>query len=259
MKRNTTILLFGMLLYLLLPACDQIVSDDLAKDADYLKYGTSFGMCIGYCTHEIQVTSNKIDFKKNGHNMEGLLPEVSLSAEIDQNYWLPLVENIDFDAFKQLDSIIGCPDCADGGAEWIEIKHGGEVYKVIFEYMNEPDAVRSFIGYLRTYTDAFKIEENEEVNFGDRTLIDQAGIIRNSLCPNDCNEFVIGIIDGTDTSYFYDEYLPEDLNLDYTEIEFNGVLKYDSTSIHQQNGNDEAVEVFKARNIRTFNVRSNLD
>ena len=258
MKKSTIILFFGMLLYLLFPACNQIESDNLANDVDYVKYGTSFGMCLGYCIHEIQVTSDNIDFKKNGHEMDGLLPEVNLSSEIDQNYWLVLSENIDFEAFMQLDSVIGCPDCADGGAEWIEIKHNGKVHKVVFEYMNEPETVMPYIDYLRTYTEAFKIEENEAVNFSERTLIDQSGIVRNSVCPDNCNEFVIGIINGTDTSYFYDEYLDTGLKLDYTEIQFNGVLQYDSTSIFSQNGKNEEA-VFKARNIRTFKVRSNLD
>ena len=45
---------------------------------------------------------------------------------------------------------IGCPDCADGGAEWIEIKlANGEKHKVTFEYMNAPSAFKNYISGLR--------------------------------------------------------------------------------------------------------------
>ena len=38
------------------------------------------------------------------------------------------------DSFFILDERIGCPDCADGGSEWIEIGTKNKIYKVTFEY-----------------------------------------------------------------------------------------------------------------------------
>jgi hypothetical protein len=41
-----------------------------------------------------------------------------------------------------MDTVIGCPDCADGGAEWLELGFEKEVKRVTFEYMHEPDAYK---------------------------------------------------------------------------------------------------------------------
>lgn len=258
MMKRYAILLSGVLL-ILMQACSSADSDELLDEGDYIKYGTSFGMCLGYCIHDIKITSDEIYFSKNGHVIDGLLPEVTLSTPIEMRYWQTLTAQVNFDEFNQLDSVIGCPDCADGGAEWIEIRHNGHVHKVIFEYMNEPETVSPFISYLRTYMNAFEIEENEALDFNVRTLINQNGIVRNSICPDECNKYVIGIANNADTTYFYDEYLHDDFKMDYLVIEFNGVLKYDSTTIYQQNTNGENTEVFKARNMRTFGINSTLD
>ena len=37
------------------------------------------------------------------------------------------------DSFFILEERIGCPDCADGGSEWIEILANNKTYKVTFE------------------------------------------------------------------------------------------------------------------------------
>jgi hypothetical protein len=52
--------------------------------------------------------------------------------------------------FFDLPTTIGCPDCADGGAEWIEIElvDGGK-HKVTFEYRHEPEKVKDYIIKLR--------------------------------------------------------------------------------------------------------------
>jgi hypothetical protein len=257
MMRHYAILLSGILL-IMMQACSSTDSDELLNEGDYIKYGTSFGMCLGYCIHDIKITSDEIRFSKNGHDIDNLLPEVTLSTPIEMRYWQTLTAQVNFDEFNQLDSVIGCPDCADGGAEWIEIRHNGQVHKVIFEYMNEPETVSPYISYLRTYMNTFEIEENEALDFNVRTLINQNGIVRNSTCPDACNKYVIGIANNADTSYFYDQYLHDDFKMDYLVIEFNGVLKYDSTTISQQN-TDVETEVFKARNMRTFGINSTLD
>jgi hypothetical protein len=50
----------------------------------------------------------------------------------------------------QLDSIFGCPDCADGGAEWIEINTIDKKHKITFEFGKEPEELKSLLGYLKT-------------------------------------------------------------------------------------------------------------
>ena len=125
------------------------------NQADYISYGTSFGECLGYCIRSIVITGNEIRFEKSGWEIDGSLPDVNESIPMDTTSWTNLLSDIDFEAFFQLDTIIGCPDCTDGGAEWIEIKKEGGIHRVTFEYMNEPNTVKGYIENLRNYLTQF--------------------------------------------------------------------------------------------------------
>ena len=41
---------------------------------------------------------------------------------------------VDVAAITRLEGVHGCPDCADGGAEWIEIDTGSGPIRVTFEF-----------------------------------------------------------------------------------------------------------------------------
>ncbi|MEQ9008910.1 MAG: hypothetical protein RLP12_13560, partial [Ekhidna sp.] len=64
-----------------------------------------------------------------------------------------LFSTINVQAFLSLEEIIGCPDCADGGSEWIEITTAQGSKKITYEFRHEPEEVKSFIGELRKYYD----------------------------------------------------------------------------------------------------------
>jgi hypothetical protein len=108
-----------------------------------IRTGTSFGMCIGYCSKEISITSNEIIFTKSGWNTEGPLPVVTEKTFFSEEEWKELIENIEMDRFSSLPDRIGCPDCADGGSEWIEISEGSITKKVTFEYGSSPQEINS--------------------------------------------------------------------------------------------------------------------
>jgi len=147
-------IIIGIVLFFSLISCDEELCT-CNQQADYIAYGTSFGECLGYCKRSINISSNLIKFEKSGWEIDGSLPVVKESVPLDTASWNDLVSGIDFNAFFQLDSIIGCPDCADGGAEWIEIRKDGDVHRSTFEYMNEPEVVSSYIDVLRDYLGSF--------------------------------------------------------------------------------------------------------
>jgi hypothetical protein len=146
---------FIILLTGLTASCEKADMNSNLDEFNFIRYGTSFGECIGYCKRSIEVSTSKIHFEKIGWDQNGKLPDVTFSEEISEASWNDLVESIDFEVFLQLDSIIGCPDCADGGAEWIEIEKNDTSYKVTFEFGNEPESVKSYIVFLRTSLDSF--------------------------------------------------------------------------------------------------------
>ena len=53
-------LMLGLILVFIFTACEKSDDDGFSNDIDYIKYGTSFGECLGYCENDITVTNSKI-------------------------------------------------------------------------------------------------------------------------------------------------------------------------------------------------------
>lgn len=123
------------------------------QDANTIKYGTSFGMCVGNCYNELTVTPNKLSISRISTTAKD--PKVCTQS-FNNEQWQQLRDKIDIKKFKALNTVYGCPDCADGGAEWIEIQQGETKHRVTFEYHNEPEAVKAYISLLREHTASFK-------------------------------------------------------------------------------------------------------
>jgi len=114
-----------------------------------LRYGTSFGMCVGYCKNEMALKSGLITYKKEGWNES--FQSAVCSETLTNGTWNSIVEFNHLDAFFELPEVIGCPDCADGGAEWLEIELvNGEKHEVYFEYLREPDLLKKLLPKLRS-------------------------------------------------------------------------------------------------------------
>jgi len=99
-----------------------------------IKTGSYFSECFGSCAEDITITSQNIVFHKSMSNQEGLLPDINGDVPITKTEWEVVYDSLDFEKFNSLQDVIGCPDCADGGAEWIEIDNGDTTKKVTFEY-----------------------------------------------------------------------------------------------------------------------------
>ena len=125
---------------------EEVQSSDITK----IEFGTSFGMCAGYCTQTLTLTNDLAEKKvtpRVNQNLEEKTCSISYSG------FSSLSAKINKQAFLGLEETIGCPDCADGGAEWIEITTPEGSKRVTYEYGKEPDAVKPFIGELRKYFD----------------------------------------------------------------------------------------------------------
>jgi hypothetical protein len=117
-----------------------------------IKYGTSFGFCVGYCWKQLIINGDEIQFEKMSREED---EPVNCERDIDCSDWTPLVQNIDLEKFFALDEVIGCPDCADGGAEWIEIQTNTSKHKVTFEYMSPPAPINDYVTNLRELMKSF--------------------------------------------------------------------------------------------------------
>jgi hypothetical protein len=140
-----------MFLLLFSYGCTDLNDSSIAQ----VSYGTSFGMCAGYCKHDMVIKSNLITYNCSGWN--NLVEPVSRTEAFNSAGWDSIGTDLNMDAFFALPEIIGCPDCADGGAEWLEIKlANGKTHKVTYEYNNEPDDLESVVEILRE-----KLSKNE--------------------------------------------------------------------------------------------------
>ena len=128
--------------------------NDEVNNVEEIGYGTSFGMCAGYCLNNVAiVNSGKITFSKsnNGTNPNTKTCTKAIT-EADINALKALVT---IDKFSKLPEVIGCPDCADGGAEWVSLRLNGEIKKVTFEYGKEPEELKDMVAKLREIKESF--------------------------------------------------------------------------------------------------------
>ncbi len=114
-----------------------------------VSYGTSFGMCVGYCKHDMVLLPNQVTYTCSSWNNS--LEPVTQTESLSATSWNSIKTDFNENAFFDLPETIGCPDCADGGAEWLEIKLvNGKIHKVTFEYNNEPEVLKNKIEQLRS-------------------------------------------------------------------------------------------------------------
>lgn len=98
---------------------------------------TSFGMCVGYCTTRLEISEGQAVLISNGRDGRGALqnlPQRRIAAELSPSEWQEIVQLAAQTSFEGLPPVIGCPDCADGGAESLSIVGFGEPRSVSFDH-----------------------------------------------------------------------------------------------------------------------------
>jgi hypothetical protein len=134
-------------------------TDDAVDNPDEIQriyYGTAFGECLGYCQKSIEISDRNIKFIKSGWDQEGLLPVKKSSESNSESKWESLLGLVDKENFFDLNAVYGCPDCTDGGTEWIQIEIKDAAYTVSFEYNNEPRALTNIVEELREIMSQFE-------------------------------------------------------------------------------------------------------
>jgi len=118
-----------------------------------VKSGQSFGMCMGKCYNELIVENNAVILKQIERKERGGETE---TTEHSDDSRLHLIKS-DLNGFRKekfvnLKEVYGCPDCADGGSEWLEVQFSdGTVKKVTFEYGDSVEGFEKIISSLRTH------------------------------------------------------------------------------------------------------------
>lgn len=142
-KFSILLIFFSTILYL---SCEKATL--FAKSGEILVYGTSFGECQGPCYQEVLVNEKgEVEFLVRYNGLEESSQfNTFMPDEVQQS-----IENeFSLSNLQSLDDVIGCPDCADGGAEWLELRRAGQsVKKVTFEFGKAPKEIEKVVDLLR--------------------------------------------------------------------------------------------------------------
>ena len=125
-------LIWGSILCLLMGtfACTPEENDQVSKldlgNVDHFAFGTYYGHCLGNCAHAYKLNEDGLfpDQVERGYLEPGIAYATqSLSAE---NIALAqkLLEDFPAELMKEEAEVFGCPDCADQGGFYLEIKQG---------------------------------------------------------------------------------------------------------------------------------------
>lgn len=120
-----------------------------------IRSGTSFGMCIGYCTKDMELVGTKAMFTKNSFRDPAKYPTRTCTKMLTESKAANLNSLARFNEFRKQPEVIGCPDCADGGAEYIEIQVGEVRHRVKFEYGKTIPGFEILVKELRVQRDLF--------------------------------------------------------------------------------------------------------
>lgn len=153
-------LLLSLLIALALGRCTEnkvLTADDPAPtDAFTIRTGTSFGMCVGYCRSDYVFNGTSVTLTQNGTRTQAQSPTKTCQTTISPTDWDALKAAADFDSFSRQPETLGCPDCADGGAEYIELQMGDRKHRVTFEPSKPIPGFEPLVDALRKRRDAFK-------------------------------------------------------------------------------------------------------
>ena len=136
-----------LLLLFITLSCDR--EDSYVGAVNYISYGTSFGECQGYCIQYMKVYPQIAALSQYGWGESGEFPEIQCTLPLESHEFISIKDSVDVGNFFSLDETYGCPDCADGGAEWVEISFDTLKHRVTFEFLNEPEELTPIVTALR--------------------------------------------------------------------------------------------------------------
>lgn len=115
---------------------------------------TSFGFCppTSFCETALEVADGFVTFTKKSRVGDVERQQARLSAE----EWASLKQRALDARFEGLAPVIGCPDCADGGAESVAVVSANASKSVTFEYGATIPSIAPLVESLRVIRARFQ-------------------------------------------------------------------------------------------------------
>lgn len=120
--------------------------------------GSSFGMCFGYCATELEIDGTSLVLTRRA--WEGIsgdgFPDQIVVGELTAEGRAGL-DAVEAElAVASLQETYGCPDCADGGAGWIEVRDAAGLRRSTFDHLGPPDVLAAADRLLREWVDTLR-------------------------------------------------------------------------------------------------------
>ncbi len=144
--------------FMFLSGCSQ---GDIIESSYTIKSGSSFNMCTGPCFQEMSFNEFQMVLRVREYKGEGGLSKLKVESKraVTPKEWAEIESLVDQQALNALPKVIGCPDCADGGAEWVEILSPDFVKKVTFDYGKPPTEIKELVDRLRETRESLAPQE----------------------------------------------------------------------------------------------------
>jgi hypothetical protein len=136
---------------------DQVGTIELGEGAEGLALagaGWSFGLCLGYCVADLVVDGDELIV--TGRGRAGEAPLYENRGSLTDEGRARLDDALSALADASLAPVYGCPDCADGGAAWLDVVRDGEIQRVEMGYGEPPDVLAGLHGIAMSLIDAIE-------------------------------------------------------------------------------------------------------
>jgi hypothetical protein len=123
-----------------LPSATDAAEPDTPADVVLLGAGTSFGMCAGICVVEMTFDeAGEVILTGRGHvGLDIDLPPIESRGRLTRDGVDQLASALADVTVGEPEVVVGCPDCADGGAAWVVLVDGEVQSRVTYQFGGPP-------------------------------------------------------------------------------------------------------------------------
>ena len=128
-----------------------------AEPAALVRYGTTYGECVAYCSRSIEVFATRVRFSASGFASQPRRAPFRSGISLNRQEQVEVRRLILGTSVEGLPERIGCPDCDDSGAEWIEVNRSGHLERITFEKGKSPVQLKPLVDWLSAMQDRFQV------------------------------------------------------------------------------------------------------
>jgi hypothetical protein len=96
-----------------------------------IRYGWFSGMCYGYCSEELNVSTGDAVLMKTASSEKSKYRDLRVAGNVSPKHWRELAQLADYQNFDGVPERIGCPGCVDEPVEYIEVRYSDRTTKSV--------------------------------------------------------------------------------------------------------------------------------